>query len=166
MRSFQAKLQVKENAKPKFCRPRPVPYAIKDNIEHELDRLESAGILTKVSYSQWASPIVAVPKKDGQIRICGDYKVSVLDIDKYPLPRSVDLFATLSGGQYFSKIDLSQAYQQMLVDTASKELLTINTHRGLYQYNRLPFGVASCFNKLWILYSKEYKASFVTWMTF
>ena len=64
-------------------------------------------------------------------------------IDKYPLPRSVDLFATLSGGQYFSKIDLSQAYQQMLVDTASKELLTINTHRGLYQYNRLPFGVAS-----------------------
>jgi hypothetical protein len=67
----------------------------------------------------------------------------VLDIDKYPLPRSADLFATLAGGEYFSKIDLSQAYQQMLVDTASKELLTINTHRGLYQYNRLPFGVAS-----------------------
>ena len=66
----------------------------------------------------------------------------MLNVNKYPLPRSEDLFATLLGGQRFSKIDLSQAYQQMNLDLQSKELLTINTHKGLYQYTRLPFGVA------------------------
>ena len=76
--------------------------------------LESEGILEKVSYSDWAAPIVAVPKKDGNFRICGDYKVTVnlaLDVDQYPLPKPEDLFAMLAGGQKFSKLDLSQAYQ-------------------------------------------------------
>ena len=85
-------------------------------------------------------------EKGGKIRVCGDYKVTinpVLNVNKYPLPRSEDLFATLSGDQQFSKIDLSQAYQQVNLDLQSKELLTINTHKGLYEYTRLPFGVAS-----------------------
>lgn len=51
--------------------------------------------------------------------------------------------ATLSGGTVFSKIDLASAYQQVLLDDESKQLLTINTHRGLFVYNRLPFGVSS-----------------------
>ena len=146
MKNYTATLELEQSVKPKFYRPRPVPFAIKDSIELELDSLETAGILKKVLHSKWASPIVAVPKKEGKIRICGDYKVTinpVLNVNKYPLPRSEDLFATLSGGQRFSKIDLSQAYQQMHLDQESRELLTINTHKGLYQYTRLPFGVAS-----------------------
>ena len=108
--------------------------------------MEDASIITKVSYSSWAAPIVAVPKKDGNLRICVDYKVTInpsLEIDKHPLPKPDDLFATLSGGKIFSKIDLSQAYQQMTLHEDSRHLVTINTHRGLYQYSRLPFGVAS-----------------------
>uniref|UniRef100_A0A1X7VSN9 Reverse transcriptase domain-containing protein n=1 Tax=Amphimedon queenslandica TaxID=400682 RepID=A0A1X7VSN9_AMPQE len=57
-----------------------------------------------------------MPKGDGIIRICGDYKVTtnmVASLDKYPLPRIEDLFASLSGGQTFLKLDLSQAYQQV-----------------------------------------------------
>ncbi|PIO58682.1 hypothetical protein TELCIR_19879, partial [Teladorsagia circumcincta] len=53
------------------------------------------------------------------------------------------IFATLTGGQYFSHIDFADAYLQVEMDQQSKQLLTINTHRGLYQYNRLPFGVKS-----------------------
>ena len=49
----------------------------------------------------------------------------------------------MSGGKYFSKLDLRDAYLQLPLDTASKQYVTINTHRGLFQYNRLPFGVAS-----------------------
>ena len=60
-----------------------------------------------------------------------------------PLPKPSDLFATLANGKAFSKIDLSQAYQQMVLDEESAKSLTINTHLGLYQYTRLPFGVAS-----------------------
>ena len=84
MNQFEAKLMVKPGASPRFCRARPVPFALKEPIERELDRLEDSGVLEKVSHSDWAAPIVAVPKSDGTIRLCGDYKVTVnqdLEID-------------------------------------------------------------------------------------
>ena len=89
---------------------------------------------------------MTVPKRDGGVHLCGDYKVTVnpaLDVDKYSIPRPEDLFATLAGGKYFSTIDLSHAYNQLPLDVESRKFLTINTHRGLFQYTRLPFGVAS-----------------------
>lgn len=89
-----------------------------------------------------------VVKKNGQVRLCGDYKVTinpVMKVDQYPLPRIQDIFASLAGGKKFSKIDLTQAYNQMEVDEATRELelMTINTQKGLYQYTRLQFGVAA-----------------------
>ena len=90
--------------------------------------------------------MVVVPKADGSIRLCGDYKQTVnpqLDVDKYPLPNPTELFASLAGGYQFSKIDLSHAYQQLRLDESSRECVTINTHQGLYRYTRLPFGIAS-----------------------
>ena len=82
-----------------------------------------------------------------------------MNIDQHPLPTLHDLFATLAGGKIFSKIDLTHAYQQMPLDQDSQKLVTINTHRGLYQYHRLSFGVASApalFQKPWLLFFKEY----------
>ena len=66
-------------------------------------------LLKNVAHCAWAAPIVAIPKKDGTIRICGDYYFTVnseLDIDQYPIPRPDDLMATLAGGQKFAKLDL------------------------------------------------------------
>ena len=80
------------------------------------------------------------------MRICGDYKITVnrvAKVDNYPLPRIEDLFASLTGGKHFSKLDLAHAYQQIPLHEDSKQYVVINTHKGLYQYNRLPFGVAS-----------------------
>ena len=142
----KAKLAVSPSAVPRFHRPRPVPYALKPLVEQELDRLERARVLERVDHSEWAAPIVTVPKRDGQVRICGDYKVTVnpfLEVDQYPLPRPEDLFATLAGGKFFSTLDLSHAYNQIILDDDARKFLTINTHRGLYRYTRLPFGVAS-----------------------
>ena len=76
----------------------------------------------------------------------GDFKVTlnpVLEVDQYPLPRIEDIFAALSGGAQFSKVDLKHAYLQMEVAEDSRPLLTINTEKGLYRYNRLVYGVAS-----------------------
>ena len=146
MNTFQASLHLKPECRPKFHKARPVPFALKQAIDRELDRLEGEGIVEKVSHSQWAAPVVPVPKGDGQIRLCGDYKVTinpVLDVDQYPLPKPDDLFATLAGGKKFTKIDLTHAYQQMSLEESCRELVTINTHRGLYRYTRLPHGVAS-----------------------
>ena len=92
-----------------------MPFTIKDAIGQELNHLEKQGILEKITHSDWAAPIVAVPKKDGKFHICGDYKVTVnqvLSVDQYPLPKPEDIFATLAGGKVFTKLDLSQAYLQ------------------------------------------------------
>ena len=87
-----------------------------------------------------------VIKRDGSVRLCGDYKLtinSVAQTEVYPLPRIEELFAAVSGGKVFSKLDLSHAYLQLQLDDSSQEYVTVNTHRGLYRYTRLQFGVAS-----------------------
>ncbi|XP_056096372.1 uncharacterized protein K02A2.6-like [Rhinichthys klamathensis goyatoka] len=146
LKHIKGKITLNENAVPKFHKARPVPYAIRQKVENELDRLEAEGILSKVDWSPWATPVVPVAKKDGTVRLCRDFKVSVnpeLQAEQYPLPRIEDIFATLAGGQLFSKIDLAEAYLQMEMEEDSKVFLTINTFKGLYRYNRLVFGVAS-----------------------
>lgn len=64
-------------------------------------------------------------------------------VDKYPLPKIEDIFATLAGGKKFSKLDLTQAYHHMKLDDDSQDLLVINIHTGLFKYKRLPYGIAS-----------------------
>ena len=76
----------------------------------------------------------------------GDYKLTVNPVantDTYRLPRREDLFASLSGGKVFSKLDITQAYLQIPVDEKSKNYTTLNTHKGLFQFTRLPFSAAS-----------------------
>ncbi len=109
MNAIRAELSVKDNVTPRFNRPRP---ALKKAEESHQGRLQE-GIVKKVSHSEWAAPIVVVPKKDGKLRFCGDYKVTVnraLEVDQYPLPRPDDLFATLANGKTFSKLDLRYIY--------------------------------------------------------
>ena len=59
------------------------------------------------------------------------------------MPKVEDIFASLAGGKRFTKLDLKDAYLQMVMDEESKKLLTINTHKGLFRYNRMVFGIAS-----------------------
>ena len=116
-------------------------------VEKELDRLVQEGTLEPVEFSEWASPIVPVLKKDKEsVRICGDFKQTVNPVarlDRYPIPKVDDLFTSLGGGKVFSKIDLLQAYQQVPLEENSRKVVVINTHKGLFRYTRLPFGISS-----------------------
>ena len=97
MSNFKATLDLKPESRPKLFCPRPVPFALRDSIDSELQRLEKAQIISKVSHSSWAAPIVVVPIKDSRLRICGDYKVTInpcLEVDQHPLPKPDALFAT------------------------------------------------------------------------
>ena len=79
----------------------------------------------EVEWSEWGTPMVPVPKKDGSVRICGDYKVTVnleLQAQQYPLPHIENIFPSLAGGQKFSKIDLRQAYHQLEMEEDSKTI--------------------------------------------
>ena len=76
--------------------------------------------------------VVPVINEDGNVRLCGDYKVTVnkaAKIDHYPIPKIDDLFASLSGGEKFTKLDLS-AYMQVQLNETSRKYVTINTHKG------------------------------------
>ncbi len=146
IKGFKAKFNVKPDAQPKFFKSRSVPFTMKSLVETELNRLVSEKIISPVQSSQWAAPIVPVLKQNGSVRICGDFKVTinqVTEIESYPLPRVEELFAAMSGGKQFTKLDLSQAYLQIELEEESKQFVTINTHQGLFQFNRLPFGVSS-----------------------
>ena len=146
LKGMKVSLHVDQNAHPRFCRARSVPFILKDKIEAELERLLGEGIIESMQFSKWAAPIVPVLKSDGKIRICGDYKTTVNQVSEtelYPLPKIEDLFSNLAGGKLFSKLDLSHAYQQLLLDDKSKDYVVINTHKGLFRYTRLPFGIAS-----------------------
>ena len=98
-------------------------------------------------HPDWATPIIAVLKSDKKsVRICGGFSSTVNPVsklDKYPIPHIEDLFAMLKKGKTFTKIDLSQAYQQIPLDVASKKFVVINTHKGLFGYTCLPYGISS-----------------------
>ena len=98
--------------------------------------MQEEGILEPVERSKWATPLVIVPKSNGKIRVCGNFKVTInqcVEMKSYPLPTTEDIFARLAGGCVFTKLDLSQTYLQLPVDEDSKDLLVINTPKRSIQ---------------------------------
>ena len=101
-----------------------------------------------VRYCDWATPIVAVLVANGKVRVCGDYKLTVnrvSHLEQYPIqgPRGMTCATQFTGEKQSTKLDLSHAYSQLPLDEKSKEYVTINTHKGLFKYNRLPHGISS-----------------------
>ena len=136
----EAQIIVDQSKRPIYTKARPLPYAIKEKVENELLSMVNQNIIVPVSHSDWAAPIVPIQKTNGDIRICGDFKVTVNKVskpDSYPIPRIEDLYAKLSGGKVFSVLDLSMAYQQIVVSEESKSNLTINTTKAGYMLNFL-----------------------------
>ncbi|XP_045536272.1 uncharacterized protein K02A2.6-like [Papilio machaon] len=145
-KKYKIKLFLKENSKPTFFKARPIAFALREKVTDELNRLVDLGVLKPVDHSEYASPIVPVLKRNGSVRICADYSVSInkqLVVEQFPLPTVNELFSKLHGGEQFTKLDLSSAYNQLCLDEDSQKLTCINTHRGLYQYTRLVFGLSS-----------------------
>ena len=146
VKGVTAKLHLKENMKPVLQKACPVPYASRPAVEKELKKMEDEGIIEPVEVSNWATPIVCVPKTDGSVRVCGDYKGTVnpaIQTEQFPIPTLEEIPGKVSTWKKFTKIDLRSAYQQMVLDKASQQLCTINTHKGLFRYTRLPFGISS-----------------------
>jgi len=147
VKGVTAKLHLKDNVKPDvFQKARPVPYALRPAVEKELKKMEDEGIIEPVEVSNWATPIVCVPKTDDSVRVCGDYKGTVnpvIETEQFPIPTLQEIGGKVATWKKFTKIDLRSAYQQMVLDKASQQLCTINTHRDLFRYTRLPFGSSS-----------------------
>ncbi|XP_065323158.1 metacaspase-2-like [Gordionus sp. m RMFG-2023] len=108
-------------------------------VEQELKALTE-----RTHISEWASPLVPIVKPNGNIRLCIDYKITInpwMTPDIYPIPRIQEIFNKLRKGEKFSTIDFSNAYHQIVIDSDSRKYLAINTHKGLFQFKRMPFGI-------------------------
>lgn len=150
MKDFKCSLLLNRDAKPVFMKPRRVPYALVDEVERELDTLEREGIIEKTDHSEWGTPLVIVPKSNGKLRLCADYKVTVnhqLQDNRYPIPRIEDIFAKMQNGKYFCTLDIFKAYLHIPVDEESAKVQAISTHRGTYLAKRLFFGIKTAPNE-------------------
>ena len=113
-----------------------------DILKEELIKLINKKLI-EPSCSEWSSPIVLVPKKNGKWRLCIDYrKVNDLTVkDSYSLPYIDEIFDSLDGAQIFTTMDLYSGYHQILMDEESVEITTFTTKFGNYQFKVMPFGL-------------------------
>ena len=101
-----------------------------------------AGVI-EPSTSEWATPVVFAPKKDGTLRFCIDYRRlnAVTLRDSYPIPRMDECIDTLGDAKIFSTLDCNSGYWQIMMDDADKEKTAFVTHQGLFHFTRMPFGL-------------------------
>ena len=121
---------------------RRVPMGFEDKVDELVNDLLEKNVI-QPSTSPWNSPLVIVPKKNGDIRLCVDFRMlnSVTEKLTYPIPDTQQLLDTLNGEKYFSSIDLSSAYYQCELSDESKKLTAFATRRGHFEFNRMPFGL-------------------------
>src|SRR5256714_7416060 len=112
----------------------------KEHIEEMLKK----GII-RGSKSSWASSIVFVPKKGGEMRFCVDYRKlnRITRKDNYPLSRIDEMLDKFEGSQWFSSIDLASAYWQVEMDEKDIEKTAFITNEGLYEFMVMPFGLCN-----------------------
>lgn len=146
---FKAHLHVRYDAQYKLFKPTPVPYAFTSKIEDVLDKLEVLSIISEVSTAEFStSPIVPVLKPNWQVRICKNFKVTVnwyLDLTQYPLLHIEKIFKRFSEKEVYSKLDVPEAFLQVKLDEESRRHVVITTHKVLFSYNRLCYGIASAY---------------------
>ena len=135
---------VTTNEKPITQRAYSAPPKIQEEIKRQTKQLLEEKII-RASASPWASPIVPVKKKDGEIRMCIDYRAlnAVTKRDTYPLPRPQEMFDKLGGCKYFTKLDANKGFYQIKVKDSDIEKTAFTTGEELYEFIKMPFGLTN-----------------------
>ena len=123
-------------------RPYRLPYSQLPVMRAELDKMLELGVI-EPSHSEWSSPVVMVPKKDGTTRFCVDYRRlnTISKFDCYPLPRVDEIIDRLGKARYISTLDLTKGYWQVPVGVDSQSKTAFCTPFGLFQFKTMPFGL-------------------------
>ena len=132
------------SADPIKLRPYRTPLNNRKIIDETIDEMLDAKVIRR-SRSPWSFPVVIVDKKDGSKRFCVDFRKlnQVTKKNSYPLPVIDDILALLGKAKYFTSLDLKSGYWQVLMNESDKEKTAFACHRGLFEFNVMPFGLSN-----------------------
>ena len=146
VKGFVHKVKTDPNVTPVRQKLRRIPFALRDKVQAEVERLLKEGIIEKVDASPWISNVVVVQKQGtDRIRLCVDLRNPNKAVvqDAHPIPRIEEMIHGLRGSRMFSRLDLSEAYLQFPLHEESRDLTTFITDTGLYRFKRVCYGLAS-----------------------
>ncbi|BHF62433.1 hypothetical protein SprV_0200541500 [Sparganum proliferum] len=132
------------SAKPVWQPPRRIPPHFQTEMNDMIQMMLDSGVI-RPSHSPWASPVTLVPKKDGKLRFCIDYRRlnSVTTRDSFPLPRIDVTLDALAGARWFSTLDLKSGYWQVEVEPKDRPKTAFILPQGLFEFETMPFGLCN-----------------------
>ena len=139
---MEHRIELTPGAKPFRCQPYRAGPRAREAEQSEVDEMLASGVISR-SKSEWASPVVLIPKADGRLRFCVDYRrLNALIVrDTYPIPRIDECLDSLGEDKVFSTLDYNSAYWQIPVAEEDRPKTTFTCHAGSYQFNRMLFGL-------------------------
>ena len=136
------RIEVIPKSKPVHCQPYRAGARARGAEKEEIDRMLAENVIEPTT-CEWASPIVLVPKPDGSLRFCVDYRrLNAITVpDTYPLPRMDECIDSLGDAVVFTTLDCNSGYWQIPVHPKDRDKTTFTSHYGIYRFLRLPFGL-------------------------
>ena len=144
-------IELKEGARPRVQNLRRLNETQKMALKTEIDRLLVAGFIYQVEYTEWASLVVIVPKKNGKLRVCVDYKPlnAATKRNYYPLPFQDEILNEVAGHERYSVVDGYSGYFQIPIAKEDQLKTTFITPWGCFAYRRMPFGLLILSSMQW-----------------
>ena len=148
LKDYQLKVHLNPDITPVAQPQRHLPFHNRKDldVEKKLQELQDLDIIEDIEGpTPWVSPLVAVPKSNGDVRVCVDMRRANEAVirERHPIPTLEETLAALNGAAVFSKLDLRWCYDQIELHPESRVLTTFSTHKGLKRYKRLIFGLSS-----------------------
>ena len=135
LKGYKLKLHIDDSVKPVAQHVRRIPLGLREKVDKKLDELLELDIIEGVPEGPtgWISPLVVVPKSDGDVRVCVDmHRANEAIIrERHPIPTVEELLQDLNGSTFFSKIDLKWGFHQILLSQESRHITTFITHRKI-----------------------------------
>ena len=159
-------IPMREDAKPRKQRPYTYNDTFAKKIKEEIDKLLEADFIYEIEHTDWVSPIVVVPKKNGKLRVCVNLKqVNAATIrDNYPLPITNHVIERVVGKAAYSFLDGFSGYNQVSIDPKDQHKTTFAMEWGIFAYRVMPFGLSNApatFQRLMCHAFKEYLRDFL-----
>ncbi len=128
LKNYQLKLHINKDVKPVAQGVRRLPFGLRDKVDGKLDDLLAKDIIEEVpnSPTEWVSPLVVVPKPDGDVRVCIDMRKANEAIvrERHPIPTIEEILYDLNGATVFSKLDLKWGFHQIELEEQSRDITT------------------------------------------